>query len=394
MFLEALLSARDALIVTTVARSVRNDHELPPSPVVHELLDALDEGWVVEGEGRPRDLIVRSVPLQPFSTRYARLGEAAHTWDAAAVRAAARLLRPPSPPQRLAVTLPERPLREIRLEALQRLLRDPVEAFLVDRLGLAPSRDEAAPEDLEPVLAGADALATWALGERWLSLRLRLGSIDLATERLRAAGWLPEGALAAERDGLAAMVEAVARAAEGEAAGAAPRSRRVELLVGGVRLVGRLDGLRGARRVDVGMASLRPKEVHKLFPRLPAHLAAQLDGALTTVVIGRGEGGAGRMSLAPMSAEAATAGLEALLALYQEGTRRPLRVSPAAAAALVAGGTLEQAAAAHAASFRDRVDVARRWERVFGSTRLVEGDDNGRDVVAYADAVRGLVGQP
>jgi exodeoxyribonuclease V gamma subunit len=394
MFLEAMLSARDALIVTTVARSVRNDHELPPSPVVHELLDALDEGWQVEGGGRARDVVVREVPLQPFSTRYARLDDVAVTWDGPAVRAAERLLRPPERPRRLAVTLPARALSEVRLEALQRLLRDPVEAFLVDRLGLAPGREEAAPEDLEPVLAGQDALATWALGERWLALRLRLGRLDLATERLRAAGWLPAGSLAAERAALAAMVEAVARAAEVEAGGEAPRSRQVDVEVGEVRLVGRIDGLRGARRLDVGMASLRAGEVHKLFPRLPAHLAAQIGGPLTTVVIGRGDGEAGRKALAPTSPEVARAGLAGLLALYREGTLRPLRVSPAAVAKVLAGGGLAEAETAHLATFRDRDDARLRWERVFGSARLVEGVDDGRDVWAYADAVRGFLEAP
>ena len=108
LFLEALLSARERLIITYVGQSIRDNTEMPPSVVVSELLDALDESFRVgeltpwppllarEGEKEdpallpfssqekgPGDELVRDAaqqpirehivvrhPLQPFSPRY------------------------------------------------------------------------------------------------------------------------------------------------------------------------------------------------------------------------------------------------------------------------------------------------------------------------------------
>ena len=51
LFLEALLSARDRLLITYVGQSIRDNTELPPSVVVSELLDALGESFVVPDDG-------------------------------------------------------------------------------------------------------------------------------------------------------------------------------------------------------------------------------------------------------------------------------------------------------------------------------------------------------
>ena len=45
LFLEALLSARDHLLVTYTGRDVRTNEALPPSGVVHELLNVIENGW-------------------------------------------------------------------------------------------------------------------------------------------------------------------------------------------------------------------------------------------------------------------------------------------------------------------------------------------------------------
>jgi len=84
LFLEALLSARDQLIVTLPGRDPRDNTEQPPSVVVSELLDALEGAFTLEpgagdrrvrGEGAKsrekalRDWIVVKHPLHAFSAR-------------------------------------------------------------------------------------------------------------------------------------------------------------------------------------------------------------------------------------------------------------------------------------------------------------------------------------
>src|SRR5205814_1164059 len=47
MLLEALLGARERLIVTYVGRGVHDNRPIPPSVVVSELLDAIAQGFVL-----------------------------------------------------------------------------------------------------------------------------------------------------------------------------------------------------------------------------------------------------------------------------------------------------------------------------------------------------------
>ena len=81
LFLEALLSARDRLILTVPGRDVRDGSDLPPSIVVSELLDALEAAFVLvpasgNGEGAAsaphtlREALVVKHALQSFSPRY------------------------------------------------------------------------------------------------------------------------------------------------------------------------------------------------------------------------------------------------------------------------------------------------------------------------------------
>lgn len=74
LFLEALLSARDALYISWVGRNIRNNSELPPSVLVSQLRDTLDSGWQCQASAEhavlPSQWLSREYPLQPFSQRY------------------------------------------------------------------------------------------------------------------------------------------------------------------------------------------------------------------------------------------------------------------------------------------------------------------------------------
>ena len=63
LFLEALLAARDTLYLSFIGRSITSNEEIPPSVVVTELLEVLDNSFGI------KDLVVEH-PLHPFSHRY------------------------------------------------------------------------------------------------------------------------------------------------------------------------------------------------------------------------------------------------------------------------------------------------------------------------------------
>ncbi|WP_419176911.1 exodeoxyribonuclease V subunit gamma [Desulfosediminicola sp.] len=62
-FLEALLAARDQLYISYIGQSIRTNEEIPPSVVVSELLEILEDYY------QRRNFVVRH-PLHPFSRHY------------------------------------------------------------------------------------------------------------------------------------------------------------------------------------------------------------------------------------------------------------------------------------------------------------------------------------
>lgn len=62
-FLEILLSARQQLIITYIGQSQANNEKIPPSVVISELLEVLQENYQLSG-------LIHFQPLQAFSPRY------------------------------------------------------------------------------------------------------------------------------------------------------------------------------------------------------------------------------------------------------------------------------------------------------------------------------------
>ena len=71
LFLEALLSSREVLYLSWVGRSLRDESQPPPSVVVCELRDYIDQCCRFPGsETRPvSEVLTTEHPMQPFSRR-------------------------------------------------------------------------------------------------------------------------------------------------------------------------------------------------------------------------------------------------------------------------------------------------------------------------------------
>ena len=76
LMLDALLSARDHLVISWCGRSVRDHSPQPPSVLVAQLRDHLAAGW---GDAVLQALTVEH-PLQPFSRRYFEANSASPHW--------------------------------------------------------------------------------------------------------------------------------------------------------------------------------------------------------------------------------------------------------------------------------------------------------------------------
>jgi exodeoxyribonuclease V gamma subunit len=334
LFLEALLSARDHLLVFYTGRDPRDDRSRPPAVPVAELLDVLDASLTTATGATPRDALTTHHPLQPFAAR--AFDGSTPAWDRRML-AAARTVRdgPRPPPPFLPEPLPATPLpAELPLAELDRFFRAPFQWFFTRRLGAWAPEEEDGVVDREPLDLDR-GLDTWALTDH--VLRQGLAGADLRPggvvwRRLLRSASLPLG-MPGEQALLGVLrdVQALLDASADHRA-PPPRTAEVHLGVGGTTLTARLP-IRGERLVKVHVSNVFGK--HR-FSAWLTHLVAAAAGL-------RCEGhlfgsGGGHVGWRPVDRCEANALLERLVALFEEGQRLPLMWFPDSALLWTWGG--------------------------------------------------------
>jgi exodeoxyribonuclease V gamma subunit len=346
LFLEALLSARDALHIGWVGRHVRDNSERPPSVLVGQLRDYLAAGW----KGQGRDLLDQLTvvhPLQPFSesyfandaTRDTRLFTYAGEWRRAHDPAQAADDSPA-----LAPWQPEAPIGPAQLRAF---LRYPVRAFFNMRLGVYFDVDDAGHEDLEPFVP--DALQRYQLVEGLMRAGAGQPEGDLDRilaeegERLRRSGRLPMAGLA---EPVLAEVTSAARSTLLRHARHAARfphavpKLEVQLDFGDLRIEDWLSGIHRDDSGAMGLVTATPSALRRdkdlaadrLVGPWIIHLLAHAAGSpLTSIVVG----GDVTVAFDPMPEGRAAALLSELAQSLREGMLRPLPVAAKTAFAFV-----------------------------------------------------------
>jgi exodeoxyribonuclease V gamma subunit len=333
-FLEALLSARERLIVTYTGQDPHTNEPLPPSVLVSDLLDTIEQVYDV-----PADRLTVRHPLQPFSRRYFETGPARdprlfsyrgeHLRDADA--AGHRKELPPFVDPDLRLPLDAKETGSVRLVDLERFFKAPVAYFLGRRLGLIFDEDDRAIDDREPFeLSG---LAHYHAGDRLLDEVLAGGDARAHYPVLRAAGVLPLGAVGrAAFEDLAAWVDLFREElAEVSGAGIDPVEVALDVTTrfGETRVVGVLDGLTESARLRV---SFGRKYAYRLLQLWIGHLAlgcvARPGYPGKTIWIGRSKDGVERVVLEPVKGDA-QALLADLVDLYLAGQEAPLPLFPA-----------------------------------------------------------------
>jgi exodeoxyribonuclease V gamma subunit len=245
MMLEALLSARQRLIATYVGRGVHDNHVVPPSVVVGELIDAIKQGFVSsEPNADVEEQLCVVHRLHAFSPRYfgsdgdnRMFSFARHYCEGARALGAAR-----SDPPLLAGRLPESPLTELTIEELIEWLTKPIASFLKQRLGLYLGDDLEPLPSREPLTLSK--LDEWQLGTDLLRYALRGAELHELWPVMRAGGALPLGAVGrVEYEALLPGVAGLARTAREDRAGGKLEPLAVSFDAGGVRITGTLHGL-------------------------------------------------------------------------------------------------------------------------------------------------------
>ncbi|GAA5235459.1 exodeoxyribonuclease V subunit gamma [Verticiella sediminum] len=377
LFLEALLSARDCLHISWVARSIHDNTERPPSVLVAQLREHLGAGWRLSDDAHSADdtvdtggerlvaALTVAHPLQPFSPRYfpAQAEGPLYTY-AAEWRVAA-----PAPAEADVPLPPHLRTEPLQLAELAEFLRAPVRAFFRHRLGVWLELADPVDEDHEPF--ALDGLARWQLQDELVrseALARARGEDGLASRartlaRLQRCGELPEAgfgtaaaqALTAPLDALFARYEA-ALAPWPELA----EDIAIDLDAGlpaGPPLHDWVQGLRsngcGALARVVLDTSDVVKDGHYRLDRLVrhwvTHLACHLAGRpVTTEIVSK----VGSATLPPLPEATARALLRDLLRAWGEGMQRPLPLAVRSAFAWLKGHDAAKARAEYEGGYQ------------------------------------------
>ncbi len=331
LFLEALLSAREALHVSWVGKSARDNTVRPPSVLVGQLRDHLAAGWIGADDTLSLlEQITWEHPLQPFGAAYFERGGRFFTY--AAQWRAALDVGPTKKREDLPPWCPDTPLDG---RMLQRFLRSPVQFFYEHRLKVHLDEEDASVDDLEAFESGG--LDRHVRGEQLLQAALKGGSVEELTERWRRSGELPHGGFAEPllRDLRRSAEQAYRRAAAARDGWHEPAPRRrVAVDVAGIRVEDWITDLRigpsdAEARIDVTAGTLRGKsgwKRHRAMGLWVSHLLAHVVGG---PVESRLVGVDGTFLLRPMTGQGEALGhLESLVMFLRKGMASPLPVGP------------------------------------------------------------------
>ena len=413
LFLEAILSARDALHFSYVGKSAQDGSERPASVLLDQLLRLCDQHFVFAAgdhtlslglEGAVSRAITHEHALHRFDARYFQRagGRAFYSYDRSA-EAAARSLLQEKPPERAFSRAPL-PARDeplvLRLDALTRFFRRPQETFLKERLKVFLPREMDELSDREPI--ALDALERFRLGDDLLQ-KQHTHSRDERGRLLRKAGRLAPGSIGmAQLEQLELTVSAVLAASK---PGVALPDLPLSLALGEAQLIGRLTGLEREARIERSVGTLHVK---RRFSAWVVHLALCATAApgtpRITRLIGREE--KKNVVFGPLDEVAARALLADLLQLYRIGMCMPLPLLHDAAECFVEArikGESESSAFARARaelgkqkpegmSVLDDPHVLQVWsrERLLQLEQLSATD--GQHEVSFADVAERTLG--
>ncbi|MBU2055416.1 MAG: exodeoxyribonuclease V subunit gamma, partial [Proteobacteria bacterium] len=191
LFLEALLSARKRLYISYVGQSSEDNSAVPPSVLVSELLDYLEQGFATE-EGDLRDRLLTVHRLQAFHPAYFSGDPKLFSYSEENCRAARRLMAPSGATPVFASGVlpdPEPRWREIAISDLAVFFRNPAKFLLQRRIGLSFAEGAEITSDTEPFRI--EGLDRYRLGQELVEQALAgRDPLDLLPVMM-AAGQLP-----------------------------------------------------------------------------------------------------------------------------------------------------------------------------------------------------------
>jgi len=193
LFLEVLLSAREQLYISHVGQSIQDNTPIPPSVLISELMDTIEQGFEIPGMNI-LDHIVTRHRLQAFSPEYFKEDKKLFSYSEENLRAARRMLEKRKvyvPFVSRGLSVPEQEWKTVDLDDLCSFFRNPSRFLLQRRLGIYLEQGGSILDEREPF--DIKGLEKYLLENSLMEKRLTGRDLKDLFSLTLARGLLPHG---------------------------------------------------------------------------------------------------------------------------------------------------------------------------------------------------------
>ncbi|HEN21015.1 MAG TPA: exodeoxyribonuclease V subunit gamma, partial [Desulfobacteraceae bacterium] len=261
LFLESILSAREKLYISHVGQSIQDNSIIPPSVLVSELLDYVEQGFEIPGENILENIVTKH-RLQAFNPEYFMENGRLFSYSQENLNAARCILQernPPAPFLSRDISTPEEDWKSVDIEDLTSFFRNPARYLLTRRLNIHLDDNISMLSDTETF--DLDGLERYQLEQDLVKRSFNGCNIKDFRIIMNASGKLPHGAVGeCLFEDISGDIERFVRNTTDYMKGTPLDPLDADLNQSGFRLTGRIQGLYEKYMILYRYAGIKPKD--------------------------------------------------------------------------------------------------------------------------------------
>lgn len=195
LFLETIISAQNNLFISFIGRSIKDNHEISPSIVIAQLIDFIQNNFVLGNNKRVIDKIFNKHRLHSFSTAYFQKNSPLYSYSRESFNISLELQKKYKLETLHPVAISIKPVPpefyKITIDDFISFFKNPSKYFLEKRLGLFLEKDDTALKDSENF--EIQGLEKYSIANRVIKSTVKEDNIARLPEIFKAEGVLPPG---------------------------------------------------------------------------------------------------------------------------------------------------------------------------------------------------------
>ncbi len=258
LFLEALISAREKFYISYIGQSIKENSSYPPSTVVSELLDYIEQGFIHPAKNI-KEHVLTEHKLQPFSPFYfIEENENFFTYNKENLHAAEAIyLKKKRDVSFITEKLPYLKKETINIKEIKRFFSNPTKYFLNERLSIFFETEK---EPIETENFELKSIEKYKL-ENIIFKKYPYKKYAELYEISMQTGMLPHGAVGKSvYDNIYRKIKEFYIKAEEDAKGI-KKNVNIDLTVNGIKINGMLDNFYDNKMLILKYGAIKPKDI-------------------------------------------------------------------------------------------------------------------------------------